>query len=80
MTPARRVLYSSLSQRHLLGIEGLSHEIILGLLDLAEELDKLNRQIDKKGTCCAGAPGQPVLRGVDPLSRRSSTSSGSAPT
>src|SRR5689334_14683541 len=37
-----------LSQRHLLGIEGLSREDILNLLDRAEEFVTLNRQIDKK--------------------------------
>src|SRR5207249_5584167 len=33
-----------LNRRHLLGIEGLSHEEILGLLELAEEFVDLNRQ------------------------------------
>ncbi|MGB3272283.1 MAG: aspartate carbamoyltransferase catalytic subunit [Xanthobacteraceae bacterium] len=37
-----------LSQRHLLGIEGLSPADITGLLDLAEEYVELNRQVDKK--------------------------------
>src|SRR5690242_12812601 len=37
-----------LSQRHLLGIEGLSAADITGLLDLAEEFVELNRQIEKK--------------------------------
>jgi aspartate carbamoyltransferase catalytic subunit len=37
-----------LNRRHLLGIEGLSPEEIIGLLDLAEEYVDLNRQIDKK--------------------------------
>jgi len=37
-----------LSQRHLLGIEGLSPADITGLLDLAEEYVDLNRQVDKK--------------------------------
>ena len=37
-----------LNQRDLLGIEGLSREEILGLLDLAEHFVDLNRQIDKK--------------------------------
>jgi aspartate carbamoyltransferase catalytic subunit len=32
-----------LNQRHLLGIEGLSREEILGLLDLAEDFVTLNR-------------------------------------
>ena len=37
-----------LNQRHLLGIEGLSRETIVGLLDRAEEFVAVNRQIDKK--------------------------------
>ena len=37
-----------LNQRHLLGIEGLSREEIVGLLDRAEEFVELNRQIEKK--------------------------------
>src|SRR4029453_4479357 len=37
-----------LSRRHLLGIEGLSHQDISGLLDLSEEFVELNRQIEKK--------------------------------
>jgi aspartate carbamoyltransferase catalytic subunit len=43
-----------LSRRHLLGIEGLSREEILGLLDLAEEFVDLNRQIEKKRTSLRG--------------------------
>src|SRR5258706_473783 len=43
-----------LSQRHLLGIEGLSREEILGLLDLAENFVELNRQIDKKQASLRG--------------------------
>jgi len=43
-----------LNQRHLLGIEGLSREEILGLLDLAEEFVELNRQIEKKRTSLRG--------------------------
>src|SRR5215475_10095407 len=43
-----------LSQRHLLGIEGLSREEILGLLDLAEDFVELNRQIDKKQVSLRG--------------------------
>jgi aspartate carbamoyltransferase catalytic subunit len=43
-----------LSQRHLLGIEGLSYDDITGLLDLAEEYVKLNRQIDKKTSALRG--------------------------
>ncbi len=43
-----------LSQRHLLGIEGLSREEILGLLDLAEHFVELNRQIEKKRASLRG--------------------------
>ncbi len=43
-----------LSQRHLLGIEGLSREEILGLLDLAEHFVDLNRQIEKKQASLRG--------------------------
>ncbi len=43
-----------LSQRHLLGIEGLSPQEITGLLDLAEEFVELNRQIEKKRTSLRG--------------------------
>ena len=43
-----------LNQRHLLGIEGLSAEDIVGLLDLAEEFVELNRQIEKKRTSLRG--------------------------
>jgi len=43
-----------LGQRHLLGIEGMSREEILGLLDLAEEFVALNRQIDKKQSSLRG--------------------------
>ena len=43
-----------LSQRHLLGIEGLSRREILGLLDLAEEFVELNRQIEKKRASLRG--------------------------
>jgi aspartate carbamoyltransferase catalytic subunit len=43
-----------LSHRHLLGIEGLSREDIIGLLDLAEEFVELNRQIEKKRTSLRG--------------------------
>ncbi len=39
-----------LNRRHLLGIEGLSREEIVGLLDLAGEFVDLNRQIEKKRT------------------------------
>lgn len=43
-----------LHQRHLLGIEGLSREEIVGLLDLAEEFVDLNRQVEKKRTSLRG--------------------------
>src|SRR4030081_1093442 len=43
-----------LSHRHLLGIEGLSAQDIIGLLDLAEEYVDLNRQIEKKRTTLRG--------------------------
>src|SRR5689334_19285244 len=43
-----------LSRRHLLGIEGLSHAEISGLLDLSEEFVELNRQIEKKRTSLRG--------------------------
>jgi aspartate carbamoyltransferase catalytic subunit len=43
-----------LHQRHLLGIDGLSREEIVGLLDLAEEFVQVNRQIEKKRTSLRG--------------------------
>jgi aspartate carbamoyltransferase catalytic subunit len=43
-----------LNRRHLLGIEGLSHEEILGLLELAEEFVDLNRQVEKKRASLRG--------------------------
>jgi aspartate carbamoyltransferase catalytic subunit len=43
-----------LSRRDLLGIEGLSHADIIGLLDLAEEFVDLNRQIEKKRASLRG--------------------------
>src|SRR5262245_52938456 len=43
-----------LHQRHLLGMEGLSPDEIMGLLDLAEEFVELNRQIEKKRTSLRG--------------------------
>ena len=43
-----------LGQRHLLGIGGLSHEDISGLLDLAEEFVELNRQVEKKRASLRG--------------------------
>jgi aspartate carbamoyltransferase catalytic subunit len=44
----------ALSRRHLLGIEALTAEEIVGLLDLAEEFVELNRQIEKKRTSLRG--------------------------
>lgn len=44
----------ALSRRHLLGIEALTAEEIIGLLDLAEEFVELNRQIEKKRTSLRG--------------------------
>ncbi|QIB32311.1 aspartate carbamoyltransferase catalytic subunit [Ancylobacter pratisalsi] len=44
----------TLSRRHLLGIEGLSPEEIVGLLDLSEEFVLLNRQIEKKRATLRG--------------------------
>ena len=43
-----------LNKRHLLGIEGLSHAEISGLLDLGEEFVELNRQVEKKRTSLRG--------------------------
>ena len=43
-----------LNHRHLLGIEGLSFQEIVGLLDLADEFVSLNRQVEKKGTSLRG--------------------------
>src|SRR5262245_21804514 len=43
-----------LSRRHLLGIDGLSYDEIVGLLDLAETYVTLNRQIEKKRTSLRG--------------------------
>ena len=43
-----------LNKRHLLGIEGLSHKEISGLLDLGEEFVELNRQVEKKRTSLRG--------------------------
>ncbi len=43
-----------LSQRHLLGIEGLSRADVVGLLDLGEEFVALNRQVEKKRTSLRG--------------------------
>jgi len=44
----------ALTQRHLLGIEGLSASDITGLLDLAEEFVDLNRQVQKKRNTLTG--------------------------
>jgi aspartate carbamoyltransferase catalytic subunit len=43
-----------LGHRHLLGIDGLSREEIVGLLDLSEEFVELNRQIEKKRASLRG--------------------------
>src|SRR6202521_3398346 len=43
-----------LAHRHLLGIEGLSRDEIVGLLDLAGEFVELNRQVEKKRTSLRG--------------------------
>src|SRR5579872_3256105 len=43
-----------LSRRHLLGIDGLSRDDIVGLLDLSEEFVELNRQIEKKRASLRG--------------------------
>src|ERR1700757_2182891 len=43
-----------LSHRHLLGIDGLSRDEIVGLLDLAEQFVELNRQIEKKQASLRG--------------------------
>ena len=71
-----------LSRRHLLGIEGLSYDDIIGLLDLAEEFVALNRQIEKKRASLRGRTlinlffeSRPA-----PSPRSSSPASGSAPT
>ena len=44
----------TLPRRHLLGIEGLSPQEIVGLLDLAEEFVLLNRQVEKKRATLRG--------------------------
>jgi aspartate carbamoyltransferase catalytic subunit len=43
-----------LNRRHLLGIDGLSRDEIVGLLDLSEEFVELNRQIEKKRASLRG--------------------------
>ncbi|HWW46593.1 MAG TPA: aspartate carbamoyltransferase catalytic subunit [Xanthobacteraceae bacterium] len=53
MTPASKSSFV-LSQRHLLGIDGLSEADITGLLNLAEEYVELNRQVDKKRSILRG--------------------------
>ncbi len=44
----------TLSQKHLLGIEGLSAGDITGLLDLSEEFVELNRRVEKKTATLRG--------------------------
>ncbi len=44
----------TLSQKHLLGIEGLSAGDISGLLDLSEEFVELNRRVEKKTATLRG--------------------------
>jgi aspartate carbamoyltransferase catalytic subunit len=48
MSLAVKAPQTSFPHRHLLGIEGLSADEIVALLDLSEEAAKLSRQIDKK--------------------------------
>src|SRR5262245_4692647 len=43
-----------LSRHQCLGLQGLSHQYISGLLDLAEEFVELNRQIEKKRASLRG--------------------------
>src|SRR5690348_17213124 len=43
-----------LNRRHLLGIDGLTRDEIVGLLDLAGEFVELNRQVEKKRTSLRG--------------------------
>ena len=72
-----------LSHRHLLGIEGLSADDIVGLLDLADEYVELNRQIEKKRTLAARAHASSICSSKPRPARRprsSSPASGSAPT
>ncbi len=44
----------ALPNRHLLGIEGMTADEIVGLLDLAEEAVEISRQIEKKKTVLRG--------------------------
>jgi aspartate carbamoyltransferase catalytic subunit len=44
----------TLPSRHLLGIEGLSAEVIVGILDLAEAAVEVSRQIEKKKAVLRG--------------------------
>ena len=53
MTSAPKSSFA-LNHRHLLGIEGLSHDEITGLLDLSEEFVTLNRQVEKKTASLRG--------------------------
>ncbi len=71
-----------LNRRHLLGIEGLSPDEIIGLLDLAEEFVELNRQIEEARVAARAHAHQPVLRGFHPhrSPRSSLPASASAPT
>ena len=45
---------SAFSQRHLLGVEHLSREEIVALLDLAEEAVTISRQVEKKRATLRG--------------------------
>jgi aspartate carbamoyltransferase catalytic subunit len=51
MSEPRPILFP---HRHLLGIEGLTHQEITGLIDLAEEFVLLNRQVEKKRSTLRG--------------------------
>ncbi len=53
MTLAQKSSFA-LSQRHLLGIEGLSRDDISGLLTLGMEFVELNRQVEKKTSSLRG--------------------------
>jgi aspartate carbamoyltransferase catalytic subunit len=45
---------STFARRHLLGVEGLSREEIVSLLDLADEAVKVSRQVEKKRVTLRG--------------------------
>ncbi len=45
---------AAFSRRHLLGVEGLSREEIVGLLDLADEAVGISRQVEKKRATLRG--------------------------